>query len=216
MISGYVWTLPAVTIVGWILSWWGTRRIRWCLLSAATVISVSCLVIGDRDKGPQISPGTIGCSPALNCMDWRGIYWLEAGLIGFVCRHPPPHRPRPPAPPTSLRVLDGGVQAERVPLGRHGVPVRLTGAEHALLPRRTDGRRWCKEDGGQGVTSGWCPHFGEFAAAGGDEEGGFGGSVRCWVPPGPVQACTPEVSWTQALAVEGLGAATIAVNVSVS
>ncbi|MFD8812972.1 hypothetical protein ACFV23_16170 [Streptomyces sp. NPDC059627] len=74
-----------MTMVGWILSWWGTRWIRWCLLSAATVISVSCLVIGDREKGPQISPGTIGCSPALACMGWRGIYWLEAGLIGFAC-----------------------------------------------------------------------------------------------------------------------------------
>jgi len=85
IVSGYVWILPAVTIVGWIVSWWGTRRIRWCLLSAATVVSVACLVIGYRDKGPRISPGTVGCSPALECMDWRGIYWLEAGLIGFVC-----------------------------------------------------------------------------------------------------------------------------------
>ena len=53
--------------------------------SDLTIISVACLLIGYREKGPQISPGTVGCSPALECMDWRGIYWLEAGLIGFVC-----------------------------------------------------------------------------------------------------------------------------------
>ncbi|WP_329457028.1 hypothetical protein [Streptomyces sp. NBC_01497] len=85
LISGYAWILPAVTAAGWILSWWGQRRLRWYLLSAAAVVSVLCVVIGVLTKGPAVSPEDVGCSPAFACMDWDPIYWLEAGLIGLGC-----------------------------------------------------------------------------------------------------------------------------------
>jgi hypothetical protein len=48
------------------------------------------------------------------------------------------------------------------------------------------------------------------------EAGGFGASTRWLTPPQPVQPWTPEVRTTQALAADGLGAATLALNVSVS
>lgn len=85
MISDYVWVLPAVTIAGWIASWWGPRWIRWSLLSGSTVVSVLCVVTGGLTKGSPVGPEDSGCSPAFACMDWHPIYWLEAGLIGFVC-----------------------------------------------------------------------------------------------------------------------------------
>jgi hypothetical protein len=84
MISGYVWILPAATTVGWILSWWGSRRLRWGLLAAAVVVSVLCLVISYQTRGTPISPDS-DCRPAFQCMDWDPIYWVEAGLIGLGC-----------------------------------------------------------------------------------------------------------------------------------
>jgi len=85
VISSYVWILPAVIAAGWVLSWWGTRRIRWGLLSAAAVVSALCVTNGFLTKGPPVTPQTVGCSPAFECMNWGPIYWIEAGLIGFAC-----------------------------------------------------------------------------------------------------------------------------------
>ncbi|WP_329256669.1 hypothetical protein OG223_33810 [Streptomyces sp. NBC_01478] len=85
MISGYVWILPAVTIAGWIASWWGPHWIRWTLLSASAVVSVLCVATGDAEKGSPATPVGTGCSPPLACMDWHPVYWLEAGLFGLVC-----------------------------------------------------------------------------------------------------------------------------------
>ena len=85
MTSGYTWILPAVTAVGWILSWWGPRRVRWVLLSVAALVSVLCVVVGALTKGPPADPDEIGCSSALACMDWEPIYWVVAGLIGLAC-----------------------------------------------------------------------------------------------------------------------------------
>ncbi len=64
IVPDYVFTLPAVIAAGWILSWWGTQRIRWVLLSAAAVVSVLCIVIGFQTKGPPVTPQNVGCSPA--------------------------------------------------------------------------------------------------------------------------------------------------------
>jgi hypothetical protein len=85
MISGYVWILPAVTIAGWIASWWGPRWTRWSLLSASTVVSVLCVATGDAERRPPTGPTGVGCSPPVACMDWHPVYWFEAGLFGFVC-----------------------------------------------------------------------------------------------------------------------------------
>lgn len=84
MISGHVWILPAVIAVGWILSWWGARWMRWGVLCAGAVISVLFLVAGSQLSSP-LSPDS-GCTrEQVQCMDWRPVYWLEYGLIGFVC-----------------------------------------------------------------------------------------------------------------------------------
>ena len=85
MISGYVWILPTVTTAGWIASWWGPRWIRWSLLSASAAISVLCVAAGGAGKGSPADPTAVGCSPPIACMDWHAVYWLEAGLFGFVC-----------------------------------------------------------------------------------------------------------------------------------
>ena len=85
LISGYAWIVPAVTAVGWVLSWWGPRRIRWGLLSASAVVSVFCVLVGVLGMGPPVSPEDVGCSSPMACMDWSPIYWVVAGLIGFVC-----------------------------------------------------------------------------------------------------------------------------------
>jgi O-antigen ligase len=85
MISGYVWILPAVIAVGWVLSWWRARWMRWGLLCAGAVISVLCLVAGSHLSSPPLSPDS-GCTrEQVQCMDWRPVPWLESGLIGFVC-----------------------------------------------------------------------------------------------------------------------------------
>lgn len=46
IVPGYVFILPAVIVVGWILSWWAARWVRWFLLSGAAVVSVLCVVVG--------------------------------------------------------------------------------------------------------------------------------------------------------------------------
>lgn len=85
LIPIFVFILPAVIVVGWILSWWRTRRVRWVLLTAAALISVLCVVIGWHVMGPPVDPHTIGCSPAFECMDVRPLYPIETGLLGFAC-----------------------------------------------------------------------------------------------------------------------------------
>lgn len=85
VVPDYVFILPVVIIAAWILSWWGTRRVRWILLSAAAVVSVLCVVLGWHAMGPPVDPRTVGCSPALECMDARPLYLLAAGLLGVGC-----------------------------------------------------------------------------------------------------------------------------------
>jgi O-antigen ligase len=85
MISGYAWILPAVIAVGWILSWWGARWIRWSLLATGVVVSVLVFVTGFHVSSPPLSPDS-GCTrEQVQCMDGRPIPWLEAGLFGFAC-----------------------------------------------------------------------------------------------------------------------------------
>ncbi|WP_326664811.1 hypothetical protein [Streptomyces canus] len=77
--------LPAVIVVGWILSWWGARRVRWILLSAAGVVSVLCVVIGRQELGPPADPRTVNCSSTWACTDPGSLYLVAAGLLGFGC-----------------------------------------------------------------------------------------------------------------------------------
>ncbi|MFG2732286.1 hypothetical protein [Streptomyces canus] len=85
MISISVWILPAVIVAGWILSWWGARWIRWSLLSAGVVVSVLFVVTGFQLPVSSLSPDS-GCTrEQVQCMNSRPVYWLETGLIGFVC-----------------------------------------------------------------------------------------------------------------------------------
>jgi hypothetical protein len=85
IVPDYVFILPVVIIGAWILSWWGTRRVRWILLSAAAVVSVLCVVFGRHTMGPPADPRTVGCSPAVECMDARPLYLFAAGLLGVGC-----------------------------------------------------------------------------------------------------------------------------------
>jgi hypothetical protein len=98
MTSGYVWILPALIAAGWILSWWGSRRIRWGLLFVAVVISVLCVAFGFhtyggtpsvpedlRTHGVTFSSDDLRCSPFFECMDRYPVYWMMTGLIGSVC-----------------------------------------------------------------------------------------------------------------------------------
>ncbi|WP_089105244.1 hypothetical protein [Streptomyces hyaluromycini] len=85
VVPDYVFILPAVILVGWIASWWATRRIRWVGLSSAAVVSVLCLVIGWNAMGPRTDPRTLGCSPAFECTDLRSVYVIAAGLLGVLC-----------------------------------------------------------------------------------------------------------------------------------
>ena len=85
IVPGYVFILPAVIVVGWILSWWGTRRVRWVLLSAAAVVSVLCVVIGWHAMGPSADPRTVRCSSTWACMQPGSLYLFAAGLVGFGC-----------------------------------------------------------------------------------------------------------------------------------
>jgi hypothetical protein len=85
IVPNYLFILPAVIVAGWILSWWRTRRVRWILLSAATLVSVLCVVIGWQAMGPPVDPRTISCSSALACFDPRPLYPVVAGLLGLAC-----------------------------------------------------------------------------------------------------------------------------------
>ena len=85
MISSYAWIMPAVTTVCWILSWWGSWRMRWIVLAAGAGASVLCYFIAFRAPGGQIDPAH-GCPMLAGCGSWDRVYWLEAGVInlGFV------------------------------------------------------------------------------------------------------------------------------------
>ncbi|MEU3935248.1 hypothetical protein AB0E85_24945 [Streptomyces sp. NPDC029044] len=85
VVPGYVFVLPAVIVAGWILSWWGARRVRWFLLSAATVVSVLCVVIGWHAMGPPADPRTVDCSSSWACTDPGSLYVVAAGLLGSGC-----------------------------------------------------------------------------------------------------------------------------------
>ncbi|WP_037684169.1 hypothetical protein [Streptomyces griseus] len=85
IVPGYVYILPAAIVVGWILSWWGARRVRWVLLSAAAVVSVLCVVIGWQAMGPPAGPRTVSCSSTWACTDPGSLYLVAAGLLGCGC-----------------------------------------------------------------------------------------------------------------------------------
>jgi hypothetical protein len=85
VVSERLFTLPAVILAGWALSWWGPRKVRWGLLSAATVVSALCVLIGVRTNGPPATPQGTDCSSALACVDPSSVYWLVTGLLGFAC-----------------------------------------------------------------------------------------------------------------------------------
>jgi O-antigen ligase len=83
--SGYVWILPAVIAVGWILSWWSRPWMRWTLLPAGAVVSVLVVVMGFNLPVPPLPPDS-GCTrEQVQCWDSRPVFWLETGLLGFVC-----------------------------------------------------------------------------------------------------------------------------------
>ena len=81
----HIWILPAMIITGWILSWWRTWRIRWTLLSAATIGSALCIAFGVGTYGRQVSWEDLRCSHAVECIDQHPVYWIMTGLISFVC-----------------------------------------------------------------------------------------------------------------------------------
>jgi len=85
IVPGYVFILPAAIVVGWILSWWAARWVRWFLLSGAAVVSVLCVVIGWLALGPRADPGTVTCSSSWACTDPGSLYVVAAGLLGFGC-----------------------------------------------------------------------------------------------------------------------------------
>ncbi|MEH0471755.1 hypothetical protein QA943_23455 [Streptomyces sp. B21-097] len=85
IVPGYVFILPAVIVVGWILSWWGTRRVRWVLPAAAAVVCVLCVVIGWQAMGPPANPRTVSCSSTWACTDPGSLYLFAAGLLGLGC-----------------------------------------------------------------------------------------------------------------------------------
>ncbi|KJK39430.1 hypothetical protein UK15_13330 [Streptomyces variegatus] len=85
IVPGFVFILPAVIVVGWILSWWGARRVRWVLLSAAAVVSVLGVVIGWHAMGPPADPRAVNCSSSWACTDPGSLYLVAAGLLGFGC-----------------------------------------------------------------------------------------------------------------------------------
>ncbi|MFF7363281.1 hypothetical protein [Streptomyces sp. NPDC008125] len=75
---------PAVILLGWIASWWGTRRLRWIGLSVAAAASAVCAVIGRDAMGPRTDPHALGCSSALECTDLRPVFVIASGLLGCV------------------------------------------------------------------------------------------------------------------------------------
>jgi len=85
MISGWGWILPAVTVVGWILSWWGTQSMRWGLLAVAPFISLLCIVTGFLIAGPLSPPAPPGCPGVAACTNVVPVYWWQSGLYGLVC-----------------------------------------------------------------------------------------------------------------------------------
>ncbi|MGW4197913.1 hypothetical protein [Streptomyces sp. NPDC005004] len=85
VILGYVFTLPAVILVGWLLSWWGSRRVRWIMLGAGAVVSVLCVAVVLRSAGPPPAPRAVGCRPLLACTDPRPGFVAIGGAIGLGC-----------------------------------------------------------------------------------------------------------------------------------
>ncbi|MFD8911780.1 hypothetical protein [Streptomyces sp. NPDC059575] len=85
MILVYVFTLPALIVVGWLLSWWGSWRVRRIVLSGAAVVSLLCAVIGWQSMGPPSTPQSIGCRPALACLDMRPVFVVADGVSGLGC-----------------------------------------------------------------------------------------------------------------------------------
>ncbi|MET8814653.1 hypothetical protein ABZW47_21900 [Streptomyces sp. NPDC004549] len=81
----YLLTLPTVIVVGWLLSWWGSRRVRRIVLGAGAVVSVLCVVVTWQSMGTPPTPGTDGCSSALACTDLRPGLVALGGVLGVVC-----------------------------------------------------------------------------------------------------------------------------------
>ncbi|WP_327175663.1 hypothetical protein OG599_10260 [Streptomyces sp. NBC_01335] len=84
VVLAYVLILPAVILLGWIASWWGTRRLRWIGLSVAAAASVVCAVIGQEAMGPRTDPHALGCSSALECTDLDPVFVIASGVLGLV------------------------------------------------------------------------------------------------------------------------------------
>ncbi|MEU6245163.1 hypothetical protein [Streptomyces sp. NPDC047024] len=85
MILVYVFTLPALIVVGWLLSWWGSWRVRRIVLGAGAVVSVLCVLAVLRSAGPPPTPRTAGCRPLLACTDLGPGFVAMGGVIGLVC-----------------------------------------------------------------------------------------------------------------------------------
>ncbi|WP_018547490.1 hypothetical protein [Streptomyces sp. LaPpAH-108] len=81
----YLLTLPTAIVVGWLLSWWGSRRVRRIVLGAGAVVCVLCVVVIFQSTGPPSPPRADGCSSALACTDLRPGLVALGGVIGLVC-----------------------------------------------------------------------------------------------------------------------------------
>jgi hypothetical protein len=84
MISGWVWILPAATMVCWILSWRGSRWLPWCVVSGALVASVLRYFISFHVPGGVIDPAH-GCPMLAGCGSWDPVYWFEAAVFNLGC-----------------------------------------------------------------------------------------------------------------------------------
>ncbi|MFK0169647.1 hypothetical protein ACIQU5_12650 [Streptomyces sp. NPDC090306] len=85
VVPDWVFVLPAVILVGWIPTWWGSRRLRWTVLATAAVVCGFFVVVGWQSTGPPPDPQTLHCSPLFACMDYSSVYVLASGLLGFLC-----------------------------------------------------------------------------------------------------------------------------------
>ncbi|MEW2129330.1 hypothetical protein [Streptomyces sp. NPDC005435] len=87
VILGYILTLPALIVVGWLVSWWGSPRVRRIVLGAGAAVSVLCvLAVRQSAAPPAQTPRPPGCSAALACVgDLRPGFVALGGVIGLVC-----------------------------------------------------------------------------------------------------------------------------------
>jgi hypothetical protein len=86
IVSNYVFIVPAVITVGWVLSWWRSWLVRWALLFTAATISVLCVVGSSLGPAPQVTPPGHCLAGQIQCMPppQGPIDWFAAGLVGFA------------------------------------------------------------------------------------------------------------------------------------